>query len=619
MSRAWGRVPALVLAMVAVVGLPGCATIPRTGPVISGDVINDDPLEGVFQLAPEGPKTGQSPVEVVRGFLAASAGYSDDHAVARSFLSPARRLAWRPDTSVTVFRSLDTLSTRQLPEGDDSKATPSAAPSATAGADAGAAGAAGAAPGREVAEVVVRAPSIAHIDSSGRYQVIPPGSKTEPRYFGLVKSGGQWRINTLDDGILITRNDFNVTFKPYWVYFPDAGGDYLVPDTHWFASAPGSPELPTALVRALLEGPPDWLADAVATSVPPGTEMAVSAVVVSNGIATVDLTRNARLADDRQRQLMLAQLQTTLGQLRTISSVRITVERVSYNIPSESGPRPVVDPAVGGAAVGIDAKGRVVRIGVEGNEVVKGLEDLDSLNAVYGLTFPGVSYDGGWFAALSADRSRLLFSEADSGKTTQLPGSGFTAPSFDTRGWLWTADASGVRAVDVAQAASDDGRVLVEADWLKDYQVKALRVSRDGTRAALAITDRGEPHVFLTGIVRDESGRPVRLTQPEGIVPDLVSVRDVAWVDEKHLAVLGRRLPSAANANDETVSAGVDRPWIVEIGGTIQPIEVVAGAETITVGDGASTLIVGTEKGTQGRSRPSWAKISSARWPSFPG
>ncbi|GAB6901025.1 LpqB family beta-propeller domain-containing protein [Kineosporia succinea] len=624
MRTAFGRVVALALAALAVLGLPGCATIPSTGPVISGDIVNDDPLEGVFQLAPDGPKAGQTPVEVVRGFLAASAGYSDDHAVARSFLSPDRRLGWRPDAAVTVFRSLDTLSTRQLSKDDESTPEPTVAPSAgsTPGAAAGAARAAGTDPNQQVAEVVVRAPAIAHVDGSGRYSVIAPGSKTEPRYFGLVQVDGDWRINSLDDGILITRNDFNVTFKPYYVYFPDAAGDYLVPDTHWFPSAPGSPELPTALVRALLEGPPDWLSEAVASSVPPGTEMAVAAVVVSNGVATVDLTAPARLADDSQRQLMLAQLQTTLGQLRTISSVRITVERVTYNIPSGSGPRPVVNPSVGGAAVAIDTKGRVVRLGADEDEVVRGLDELNSLDATYGLTLPAVSYDGTWFAALSADRAHLLLSEATSGKTTQLPGSGFTAPSFDNQRWLWTADAAGVHAVDVAQAATDEGRVLVEADWLDGFDVRAMRISRDGTRAVLAIVDGGSPHVFLAGIVRDETGRPVRLTQPQGVVPDLVSVRDVAWVDDKHVAVLGRRLPGAANDGDETVSSNVDRPWIVEIGGRIQPIAPVPGvdrAETIAVGDGEGTLVAGTDKGVKGRSGSAWGDLSTARWPAFPG
>ncbi len=295
---------ALLLAVVAVLGLTSCATIPDHGPVISGNVVNDDPLEGVVQLAPEGPKAGQSPIEVVRGFLAASAGFRDDHAIARSFLSPERRLAWRPDASVTVFRSLTSLTTRQMSNGEElPEPDPSATPTPTVNPSAGG-GTAQAAPGAakaegsgtvlEVAEVVVRTPVIAEVDSSGRYSLVAPGAKIEPRHFGLVLLDGHWRINSLDDGILITRNDFNVTFKPSQIYFPESHGEYLVPDTHWFPRSPGSPELPTTLVRelpttlvrALLEGPPTWLADAVASSIPNGTEMSVSAVTVENNTAT---------------------------------------------------------------------------------------------------------------------------------------------------------------------------------------------------------------------------------------------------------------------------------------------------------------------------------------------
>ncbi len=102
-------------------------------------------------------------------------------------------------------------------------------------------------------------------------------------------------------------------------------------------------------------------------------------------------------------------------------------------------------------------------------------------------------------------------------------------------------------------------------------------------------------------------------------MPDLVTVADVAWVDEKHIAVLGRRQAGAANAGDEQVQSNVDRPWIVEIGGQIQPITAVPGAETLAVGDGQSSLLVGTGNDTQGRSGASWAELSSARWPAFPG
>jgi len=628
----------LVLALLLT--LASCATIPDSGPVVSGDVINNDPLDGVFQLSPEGPKAGQSPTEVVKGFLAASAGYSDDHAVARSFLSSQVRLNWRPDASVTVYRSLDALSAHQLSAGVEVTDEPTPQPSVTAApgvaaaagsitaapgrstqadAEAGVAGAAGASVDQDVAEVVIRTPAIARIDGEGRYSVVAPGAKDEVHYYGLVLVDGQWRINSLDDGILITRNDFSVTFKPYSVYYPDPQGDYLVPDTHWFPSSPGSPELPTALVRALLEGPPDWLAPAVSTSVPAGTEMAVSAVVVDGGVASVDLTSAARLADDRERQLLLAQLETTLGQLGTISSVRVTVDRVTYNIPEGSGPQPTADPSVGGSPVGLDSRGRVVRIGTAGDEVVKGLEQLDAKDAEYGLIAPGVSYDSTWYAALAADRSRLLLSQAVPDTLVQIRGSSLTAPSFDPLGWVWTAGGSVVKAIDTADPVSADSRVRVSADWLSGDQVVALRVSRDGTRAVLAVLDDGAAKVFVTGIVRDEAGRPERLTRPLRVVPDLTSVRDVTWVADDRIAVLGQRAEGAANAGDEEVEADVERPWIVDLGGTIQPLAEVSRARTITAGDGASTLLAGTPQATQRRSGSSWGRYSDVRWPAYPG
>jgi Lipoprotein LpqB beta-propeller domain/Sporulation and spore germination len=336
-------------------------------------------------------------------------------------------------------------------------------------------------------------------------------------------------------------------------------------------------------------------------------------VVVNGDVATVDLTDPVRAADARQRQLLLSQLEATLGQLNTIGGVQITVRRLAFDIPSGSSDstdpsqqppvQPVADPRVDSRPVVIDSRGRVARLVGSEVQLVKGVGDL---SAVPGANRPAVSSDSSAYAVLNADRSKLLIQLPGTKMITLVKSAGLTAPSFDPLGWVWTAPAANTGWV--YAAGLDSLKLKVLAPWMKNFQVVSLRISRDGTRAAVAIRYRGVAHLFLSGVVRDAEGRPQSLTQPIGLVPDLQTVTDVAWVDEDQLVVLGKRK-----------AAPGERPWVVQIGGQIESSTPVPGADSIAAGNGEPSLMAGTPKGTEARSGALWDPVSSARWPAFPG
>jgi hypothetical protein len=592
--------PRAIGCLLVVVLLSACASIPSSGPVVPGRVVNEDPRESVVQVISRGPQPGASAEGIVAGFLQAAADFRDDHRVARGYLTPQRRLAWRPEASVALYPSESSLRLTAAPEP-----TPSATPSP--------AGAADVRDRPETTRVTMRTPIEARIDIDGRYQLAPPGEQLTST-FSLVKVGREWRISALTDGILVADNDFASTFRPFPVYFTDPSGRYLVPDLHWFAGTrdqPGSLELPTALVRELLEGPPPWLKGAVVSGAPDQTKMAVAAVVVSGDVATVDLTDQVRTADTRQRQLLISQLEATLGQLSTIGAVEITVRRLAFDVPSGSSnsadpsqpsAQPVANPRVDSRPVVIDSKGRLARL--DGNELhpVKGVAGL----AVPGANRPAVSSDSSAYAVLNADRSKLLVQLPGTKAVTLIKSAGLTAPSFDPQGWLWTSPAANTGWV--YAAGLDSGKVKVLAPWMKNFQVVSLRISRDGTRAVIAARYRGVAHVFVSGVIRDVQGRPQSLTQPLGLVPDLQTVTDVAWVDEDQVVVLGQR-----------AAASGQRPWVVQIGGTIEPSTPVPDAESIAAGNGDVSLMVSGPKGIKIRSGALWEQVTSARWPAFPG
>ncbi len=601
------------LGVFLVVLLSACAAIPTSGPVLTGRAV--DPHEGLFQFNPPGPRSGESARAVVAGFLNAAAGFGNDHEVARDFLTAQRAQTWKPDVSVTIYHDETSLVLKDV-AGKDVKAEPTPTPSAAPGSPAG--------PlleGPRTAQVTVRTAVEASVDEDGRYTLAASG-KTVTRTFTLVRNAGEWRIDQLDDGIMLAANDFTVTFQSFPVYFVDPTGRYLVPDLHWFAGtrdSPGSPELPTALARVLLKGPPPWLAGAVRTGAPTGTALAVAAVVVSDkNVATVDLNGAVIGASTRDRQLLLSQLNTTLEQLSPIESVAITVKGVALDIPpagSGSGDQssvpaaPGPNPLVAGGPVLIDSKGRLAQL--EGSTTVP-VKDVSGLS-VPGANRPAVSGDRTAYAVLNAQRSKLLL-ELPGTKVpvTLVKSAGLSAPSFDPQNYVWTAAAVNNGSVFAAGADADSGTgpVKVKAPWLKKDEVVAMRISRDGTRAVIAVRYRGLAHLFLSGVVRDADGSPVSLTDPVALVPDLQSVSDVAWVDENKVVVLGRR------AILRTAAA---LPWVVQIGGGIDQGTAVPGAVSITAGNGDQSVMVGTGKGVLQRSGALWDKVSTGTWPAFPG
>jgi hypothetical protein len=618
------RVAALLVMPIVtlIVTLSGCASIPGSGPVLSGPAIEADPRAGMVQVGGYSPAPGATPAGIVSGFLQAAVGFSSDHQVARSFLTPQRRLAWRPDAEVTVYPRSSLLKVKEIGAKPAPAVTGTATPAATATATATASAKSDSDSGRssadvrdraEVTRVTVTTPIEAQIDRDGRYQLAPPG-KTITATFGLIRIGGEWRINALADGILIGAVDFGVTFRPFPVYFGDPTGRYLVPDVHWFpgvTDTPSAAELPTALVRMLLAGPPPWLQGAVVTGAPANTKMAVAAVVVTDDVATVDLTDEVRAADTRARQLLASQLQATLGQF---GSVQITVRGLAFDVPAGSSDtsdpsqpqgQPVADPRVDVRPVLIDAKGRLARLE---NGVPKAVAGVGGL-AVPGANRPAVSLDSSAYAVLNADRSKLLLQLPGAQVVTVLSSAALTAPSFDPSGAIWTAP--GANAGFVYASATDSRPVKVKAPWLKGADVVSLRMSREGTRAVVAVQVDGHAHLLLAGVVRDANGVPLSLTQPPpDLFPALETVNDLAWVDESHVVALGRRNGASGQG-----------PWVVQIGGDIEAAKTsLSGAESITAGNGELSVMAGTaDKGILARSGALWKPVSRGRWPAFPG
>ena len=650
-----GRRSVLAGLLVAGAGLAGCSRIPTSGPVTTQTDIGGGPVDRPF---PQPPRSGSTPAQIVQGFLrAAGIGAGDDFSVARTYFADDN-VAWDPDAQVVVYSSPQVVvvsgpgSSEDSPRNRTASASPTPTPTRVQP------------PAPEArAEVEVRLRGVlASVDPYGLLTQAPRGEE-QRRRFQLVARGGEWRIDGLDDGLVVTVGQWSVPgfYQPTPLYYADPTGRWLVPDLRYLRQK--SDSTPTLVVTALLHRPADWLVPAV-TQPRRWPALKVSSVPVDSQVATVDLDKSTLTLEESVQAVLRLQMRDSLREATAstlvVRDVRVTVDgqplqdltgspsavdpAAGAGRPAE--PRPAFEALAGTTFVGVDAKARVV---VGGPQAVRPVDGL----TLTGGTRPAMSYtDAGRTYALvvagkEGGRRTLKVAEGTSAPLDVVSAADLVAPSFDSSGWVWTAARRAAGRFTAGILVAGRVRVLdVPAPWLDAGQVVALRVSREGARALVAVDavasdGRRRTRVWLAGVVRSRVGEPVRLTSPTPLVPDLVRGSDVGWLDDRTAVVLGSR-----RREDRRL---VVQPWLVDVGGdpTLQGVrptadlgQIVVGADgkplttpdgwerlgldvapTLAVGDGVDSLFVAGPRGDlfQYRSTGSWERRVTVFRPAFPG
>lgn len=555
-ARTAARTAALVAA--TSLALAGCVGIPTDGPVGSGEVVVSE--EGSITLFANDPVPDAGPEEIISGFLqAVDAGIYDDYSAARNHLTSGAARQWDPRARVVVYRGVPEITAQ-----DD---------------------------GSYLVTVEVDVT----LDDAGRYVAAAPGSE-EVVTFELARGlGDQWRIATPPVGALVTVPTFDQAYRRTPVYFATADRTHLVPDVRWFPARFQA----TSAVEALLGGASPWLRDAVVTGAPEGARLSTTAVTVTAGVAHVDLTSQARLADAEDRALLQAQLEATLSRLPgvVVDEVQVAVGGVVTDFATardlvrdpgpDSGPYVVTDD---GIAV------------LDGGEIVP----LRGLSDVAGTTALAVGADGRTTVALDADGRLLLLPEGGSTPVPLLDGAGWLRPGADRHGWFWTARADG----DTLTAVRADGTAAgVGGEWLAGRVVRAVLPSRDGARVAVvSVGADGVAAVDVAAVVRAEDGAPRRLGEPVPLAPTLADPWDVAWVDEATVAVLTR-------------AEGVGQVHLVPVTGPVTDLSPVEGATALAAGRGERGIYLVTDDGRLlVRQTRGWSGVAEdVRAVAFPG
>jgi hypothetical protein len=509
---------------------------------------------------------GSTPVQVVNGFIRAAAASDDQYQVARSFLGPTAQASWRPDDGVVVFP-------------DDSALTIVAA-------------------GPTSVKAIANAS--ARIDSSGRYQELPANTKVQVT-FGVHRIAGEWRISAVPDGFGTWLGEADVArlYDPFRIYFVSATERRLIPDLRWFLLDSG---LATRLARAVLAGVPDYLRGAVRSDIPAGTRLAVDAVPIDSGTAKVDLTAARLGADPAQRQNLGAQFLATVSQAPGVQRVALQLEGTDLQVPGggasldslaalgfTTSDDPTILPVIRNGSTLVQRDPQEV-----GNQAQPSRQALPLPAVGPGWAYLAMSRAGREIAAASGDRTQLARWRGATKVQVLTLGTRLTRPAYDRQDMLWVGGRSGGQpriwiVNTMADPADPKARAqLLPVEWLAGRSLVSLRPSPDGQRVAVLTVDQnGEaPRVDVAGVVRDSGGVPVGLARPLTLAPSLTLARDLVWVDDATLAVLGRK-----------TSTQVVRPWIVPLGAPITAGPEIAGALSISTVNAERGLVVTTDRG----------------------
>ena len=531
------------LALAACLALAGCTSLPTSSAPAPFDVSAKD--GSGIQFSAEGPSADADAATLVNDFLlACAAGPQDDYATARLFLSAASARSWQPETEILVYDT-DT------------------APSVTAGSETA-----------TQVDVTVAVLGVASVDAFGVLTRV--AASTVSRTFTLVREEGQWRISNPENMVLMSRASFTASFSLANLYFPTAEGTDLVADPRWYPSR----RLASHLLAGLVEGPRQSLAPVTANAIPPGTTVPSQGLDVADGVARVEL--NAVMPSSESARTTLAwELVRTLTQVSDVLRVNASLSGDVLDMQAIPVPPTYsLDTLVGAGPGGIGL--------VSSSSVTE-------LTTVTDASNPTVS---------PVDSSLVAWSGTDGvyaqrGGTTVafLPGHAPLGPSVDRFGWVWGP----ATASSVSVGGGVDGAFSVSVESESAGQIRAVRISPDGTRALVL---RGSDASAWVGVVeRGASGRPLAIRSLEEIPLEHGSVVDVSWMTSTGLALVVR----PTGEDDQLVT--------MSLGGLPSNVSLPIRVTSMSAGGSSSAVVI---TGTDAAGREQVLIRSGALWQNAP-
>lgn len=534
-ALSWGAV-SLATLVSSCAGLPTNDRVTQHSSGLDVKSVNTSPAR-----AP-GPLAGATPEAIIEGFVRAGVDSIENYAVARQYLSSSFASRWNPVGTTRVYRNT------VQPRSDDS--------------------------GTAEGTYHVRFQQTATVNSQGITSTFPE-AQTETQDFTVVMEDNQWRINSCPDGLWLDGTEFERVFSPCRLYFYDRAFRYAVPDIRWFPHTDRYFEL---LVRTLMIGPASYLKD-----------VAFSALNESMSLETASMSDNqdvlVRLSGERLDDNRLARVREQIMHgLENFSGLGKT--EVFYNgtlIPENapSGFSAVkLNPGVPARTVAINSNGQMVAR----DDYMSNAGEQLLLRGVSQLSSPAMGYSADVYACLANDAASLYTVYQGTARRV-WQSTALTAPSFDAYGWVWAADGGGiVRAFkpDSEDANERERGVDIGLSWQRNLSFTSVNVSHDGARIAIVASTEGASAVIISGIVRDDAGKPLHLTEMVRLSSS-VTPRNARWAGDQSVVVV-----NVKNGESEVIS----------LSGEETKLDRLDGVMTISTADNTSNIIAHRSDGS---------------------
>lgn len=538
MARRYPKLRGLA-ALAALATVAGCAEVPVSGPLQSAKL----PASGGGQqhgtlccaqiMNP--PQPGWSPVTIVQNFILAGADFTENHAVARQYLTTPANKSWQPGPgpAVIVISGPPAVSSELPPQLNSQKS----------------------------AIVEITAKELGAVNSTGQFIPPPDGQKPLTQRFGLKLVGRQWRIDSLPGSgrvsreLLLSKDFFQLAYQPRNLYYFDPHYKNLVPDPVFLPVNTADPA--TVLVNALLAEPQGWLEGAAYSGFPAGSRSVRVQVPPGSKTAIVDLNMPRTAATRTTLAEMSAQLVWTLTSTsygsRTIQAVKLEVNGRAWTPPGSASavqdrtgyPQPCLQsPPRHQSLYYLTASGaaRVLPARSGGSHPVPGQAGTSQLP----LGSIAISPDQHYLAGISPSGGTVYVSDLASAAQphasqsarnlhVRLTGMKVSAVSWDHQDNLWVAGSvHGRPAVRMFPGQGGAPQIVTLPPGIQ--QITGFRVAPDGVRVALIVSNAAGPHVLLAAVVH--SGNQVTLASAGELGVDLVQPTALSWYDADHLLVV---------------------------------------------------------------------------------
>jgi Lipoprotein LpqB beta-propeller domain/Sporulation and spore germination len=516
MMRRWWVVGVLIL----VSALTGCVEIPDGGAVHNADDAGAVIGEAEGRYVPRAPQEHESAPDIVTHFLEAMTARPMSVAVAREFLTKSAAESWNPEDGYLVYES------KSAPEGD--------------------------------ADLEVSLTGVNRFDSRGQWTGTPPG-RTRRLGFAMEKTGGEWRIASAPDALVVSADWFASQARPMSIYYFDPAALTLVPEPVF---VPQGDQQATLLIQALLEGPTDPRIER--TFVPEGTSLNLSVTVSPGGIADIPLRGDLSELPLETLEKMEVQFAWTLHQVSSITEIRITVGGHPLPLPGDTSNFSVYtgsnyDPA------GTNARGEIY--GLSDGLAMRVLDGKPQTllggpfgQRRYGLRDVSVDLDANQVAGVTEDGQQVILAsvaETDGlAPRTIISGAvDILHPAWDLSHRMWVLDRRhGDAAVSVFV---NDRLVSVDVPGITGHDAIDFLVSRDGTRIVATIRGRGSDRIVMSRTFTAGPKSTVHATRAQTIVEgkgEQLRIRDIGWRAPTEIYYL----KALAGRQSELLSAIVD-------------------------------------------------------------